>query len=164
MINLNLHHSSLTLWPFFLTQPMHNCYTSLIRQKIQLPIFFNFNCCCFALSICYKGLAWLIFKLLHFHGKIFLKSKTGLNRHTAILIPLTLLLCYVNTCDCITTYNGWSDCNIWQQSRYLHTPSLVKEIASVKTKHYRYLVPKKFTHPFYFNKNSNYWHEESVKI
>ena len=44
------------------------------------------------------------------------------------------------------------------------SPSLVKEIASVKTKHYRYLVPKQFTYPFYFDKNSNYLHDESVKI
>ena len=43
---------------------------------------------------------------------------------------------------------------------YLYTniqkPSFVKEIASVKTKYYKYFVPKQFTHPFYFNKNSNY--------
>ena len=41
--------------------------------------------------------------------------------------------------------------------------ALVKEIASVKTKYYKNFVPKQFTHTFYFNKNSNYWHEESVK-
>ena len=42
--------------------------------------------------------------------------------------------------------------------------SLVKEIASDKTKYIKYFVAKQFTYPFYFNKNSNYWHEESVKI
>ena len=45
---------------------------------------------------------------------------------------------------------------------YLYTnicitiPSLAEEIASVKTKYYNYFVPKQFTYPFYFNKNSNY--------
>ena len=56
------------------------------------------------------------------------------------------------------------------QKRYLWTIcmpvylslSLVEEIASAK--YYKYFVAKQFTHPFYFNKNSNYWHEESVKI
>ena len=33
------------------------------------------------------------------------------------------------------------------------SPSLVKEIGSDKTKHYRYFLSKQFTHPFYFNKN-----------
>ena len=34
--------------------------------------------------------------------------------------------------------------------------ALVKEIASVKTKYYKYFVPKQFSYPFYFNQNSNY--------
>ena len=44
------------------------------------------------------------------------------------------------------------------------SPSLVKEIASVKTKYYKSFDTKQFIHQFYFNKNSNYWHEESVTI
>ena len=43
------------------------------------------------------------------------------------------------------------------------SPSLVKEISSGKIKYYKYFVPKQFTHTFYNNKNSSYWHEESVK-
>ena len=44
------------------------------------------------------------------------------------------------------------------------SPSLGKEVASVKTKYYKYFVPEQFTHPFSFNNNSNYLHEESVKV
>ena len=44
------------------------------------------------------------------------------------------------------------------------SPALVKEIASVKTKYYKYFVPKQFTNSFYFDKNSKYWDEESVKF
>ena len=44
------------------------------------------------------------------------------------------------------------------------SPSLVKEIASVKTKYYKYFIPKQFTHLFYLNNNWNHCHEESVKI
>ena len=44
------------------------------------------------------------------------------------------------------------------------SPSFVKEIASLLIKCYRYFVPKQFIHPFLLNKNSNDWHEESVKI
>ena len=64
--------------------------------------------------------------------------------------------------------NPWST-NLNKKEIYevfcmLHiSPALVQEIASVETKYYKYFVPKQFTHPFYFNKNLNYWHEESVK-
>ena len=44
------------------------------------------------------------------------------------------------------------------------SPSLVKRRPSVKTKYYKYFVPKQFTDSFYFHKNSNYWHKKSVKI
>ena len=137
-------------------------------------------------SICYKGLARIIIELLHFYGKLYLKSKTGLNRHTTILILLPLLSWYVNTCEYITTYNCEHVTNEviiindnnqdilahHNQKRGLLTicipiyisPSLVKEIASVKTKYYKCFVAKQFTQPFYFNKNSNYGHEEFVKI
>ena len=56
-------------------------------------------------SICYKGLSGIIFKLLHFFGKLCLKSRTGLNKHTTILLLLPLLSWLVNTSDYITTYN-----------------------------------------------------------
>ena len=39
---------------------------------------------------------------------------------------------------------------------YTSSPLLVKEIASVKTKYYKYFVPKQTTNPFYFKNNSNY--------
>ena len=47
---------------------------------------------------------------------------------------------------------------------YTSSPLLVKEIASVKTKYYKYFVPKQATNPFYFKNNSNYWNVEFVKI
>ena len=56
-------------------------------------------------SICYKRLARIIIKLLHFYGKLYLKFKTGLNKHTTILLLLPLLSRYVNTCEHVTTYS-----------------------------------------------------------
>ena len=53
-------------------------------------------------SICYKGIARIILKLLHFYGRLYLKSKTELNKHTTILLLLPLLSWYVNTCEHIT--------------------------------------------------------------
>ena len=48
-------------------------------------------------------MAWIILELLHFYGQLYLKSKTGLNRHTTILILLSLLSWYVNTYEYIAT-------------------------------------------------------------
>ena len=85
-----------------LTQPMHNWYTSLIKEKAPLSISF---------------FLWLLLRFIYllqrisqanlkdFYGKLYLKFKTGLNRHTTILILLTLFLWYVNICEYITTYN-----------------------------------------------------------
>ena len=56
-------------------------------------------------SMCYKGLARIILKLHHFYRKLYLKSKTGLNKHTTTLLLLSLLSWYVNTYEHITTYN-----------------------------------------------------------
>ena len=53
-------------------------------------------------SMCYKGLARIIVKLHHIYGKLYLKSKTGLNKHTTILLLLSLLSWYVNTYEHIT--------------------------------------------------------------
>ena len=70
---------------------------------------------------------------------------------------------YDNNQDILTHHNQkrrlWAICILAYMS-----PSLAKDIASVKNKCYKYFVSKQFTHPFCFNKNSNYWHEESVKI
>ena len=104
------------------------------------------------LSIYYKELARRILKLLYFYGKLYLKSKTGLNRDTTILILLPLLLWYVDTCiqqhitdevivisdnnqDILTHHNQKR--NLWTICILVYTPpSLVNEIASVKTKQY----------------------------
>ena len=56
-------------------------------------------------AICYKGLTRIILKLLYFYGKLYLKSNTGLNKHTTILLLLPLPSWYVNTCQDIATYN-----------------------------------------------------------
>ena len=52
-----------------------------------------------------KDYPGIILELLHFYGELHLKSKTGLNRDTAIFIPLPLLSWYVDICEYITTYN-----------------------------------------------------------
>ena len=73
-----------------------------------------------------------------------------------------MIVIYDNNKDIVTHHNRKGD--LWTISILIHiSPAIVKEIASVKTKYYKYFVPKQFTHSFYFNKNSNYWHEESVK-
>ena len=71
-----------------------------------------------------------------------------------------VIVIYDNNQDILTHYIqkwvSWTIC--------IMSPSLVKRRPSVKTKYYKYFVPKQFTHSFYFHKNSNYWHKKSVKI
>ena len=67
--------------------------------------FPNFYCNCFVFSICYKGLFRISLKLLHFYRKLCLKSQTGLNKHTTIVLLLPLLSWLVNTSEHIKTYN-----------------------------------------------------------
>ena len=62
------------------------------------------------------------------------------------------MVIYGNNQNIVTHHNKkrhlWTICMLVYIS-----PSLVKEIASVKTKCCKYLVPEQFTHPFYFDKN-----------
>ena len=68
-----------------------------------------------------------------------------------------------NDQDILTHHNQKR--NLWTIFILVYiSPLLIKQIASFKPKHYKYFVPKQITHLFYFNKNSNYWHEESVKM
>ena len=74
-----------------------------------------------------------------------------------------MIVIYENNQDILTHHNLKRD--LWTICIPIYISlSLLKEIASVKTKYYRYFLPRQFTHLFYFNKNSNYCHEESVKI
>ena len=74
-----------------------------------------------------------------------------------------MIVIYNNNWDILTHHNQKWD--LWTICVLIYIlPALVKEIASVKTKYFKYFVPKQFTHPFYFNKNSNYWHKKSVKM
>ena len=63
-----------------------------------------------------------------------------------------MIVIFDNNQDILTHHNQKRDLSTICILVYT-PPSLVKEIASVKSKYYKYFVPKQFTHPFYFNKH-----------
>ena len=66
-----------------------------------------------------------------------------------------MVVIYDNNQDILSHHNQKRDFGTTCIPLYI-SPSLVKEITSVKTRYYKYFAPKQFTRPFYFNKNSNY--------
>ena len=139
---------------------MHNCYTSLINLGESSLAHFLI---CIAVALFFLFIIKVHLLIVHFFGNLYLTFKIRLDRHTTILILLPLLWWYVNTCEFITTYNcelitnkviAMYDNNQdilshHNQIRDLWTicipiyisPSYVKEMASVKTKYYKYFIP-----------------------